>query len=107
MTNREKEEPKDKSVRAHVLRILRERVKDPTLGLDTVAMIPSRPETVAVYQLIDAGYVTNLGYITLAGADYYRRETANPVLTWLRSNWFAVIVAGCTIGVSVWGIVSG
>ena len=39
--------------------------------------------------------------------DYYRRETANQVLTWLRASWFAVIVAGCTIGVSLFGVVSG
>ncbi len=103
----------DKAVRAEMMRLLKERVANPTLVLDVRYPNPrffSPPyslRSVAAAQLLEAGHLNKLGLITLAGMDYYRRETANPVLTWLRSNWFAVIVAGCTIGVSVWGVVGG
>ena len=104
----QKTERMDKAVRAEVLRILRERVKNPTLDWETVVLDPSTAEGVAALQLIRAKYLTpEEGHITLAGTDYYRKQTANPILTWTRANWFAVIVAGCTIGVSVFGIVSG
>ena len=102
----QKPERMDKAVRADMLRLLRERVDDPSSFWSSHMGLP-RAEWVAGNLLQDAGLLTENGWITLAGIDYYRRETANPVLTWLRSNWFAVIVAGCTIGVSVWGIAGG
>ena len=67
----------------------------------------TKAEVAAGFLLRNAELFGEHGLITLAGMDYYRKETANPVLTWLRSNWFGVIVAGCTIGVSIWGIVGG
>ena len=109
----QKTERMDKAVRDEMMGLLKERVANPKLVLDVSYLTPGfvNPphslRTVAAAQLWGAKYVNNLGLITLAGMDYYRRETANPVPTWLRSNWFAVIVAGCTIGVSVWGIVGG
>ena len=102
----QKTERMDKSVRAEVLRILRERVNDPSRGLVFTMGTPDA-ERVAGNLLRNAGLLTEHGSITLAGIDYYRRETTNPILTWLRANWFAVIVAGCTIGVSIFGIASG
>ena len=102
----QKTERMDKEVRAEVLRILRERVNDPSRGLVFTMGMPNA-ERVAGNLLRNAGLLTEHGSITLAGMDYHRQQTANPVLTWLRSNWFAVIVAGCTIGVSIVGIVSG
>ena len=100
----QKTERMDKAVRAEVLRILRERVKNPTLDWETVVLDPSTAEGVAALQLIRAKYLTpEEGHITLAGTDYYRKQTANPILTWILANWFAVIVAGCTIGVSIFG----
>ena len=102
----QKTERMDKAVRAEVLRILRERVNDPTKMWDSVNNTPN-PEYHAGRLLKRAEYFDREGLITIAGMDYYRRETTNPILTWLRSNWFAVIVAGCTIGVSIVGIVSG
>ena len=105
MAGREAER-KDKEVRDTMLAMLRERVADPTKMWRPTGGIP-QIERVAGNILADAGLIAENGLITLAGMDYYRKETANPVLKWLRSNWFAVIVAGCTIGVSVWGIVGG
>ena len=67
----------------------------------------TKEEWIAGDLLKGADCLDENGRITLAGMDYYRKETANPVLTWLRSNWFAVFVAGCTIGIAVWGIVGG
>ena len=85
---------------------LKERVNDPTIyWIGTHGK--KSAELLAGSILTEAGFITRNGMITLAGMDYYRQLTANPVLTWLRSNWFAVIVAGCTIGVSIFGIVSG
>ena len=97
----------DKAVRDEMMRLLRERVNDPTLQMRTEW--GPRPTTceIAAHLLVRADYVSQTGYITLTGMDYYRQETANTVLTWLRANWFAAIVAGCTIGVSTFGIVSG
>ena len=95
-----------KAVRKQMLRLLRERVNDPTKMWDSVNNTPN-PEYHAGRLLKRAEYFDREGLITIAGMDYHRRETANPVLTWLLANWFGVIVAGCTIGVSIWGIVSG
>ena len=103
---RQKTQRMDKVVRDEMMWMLRERVKDPT-----VTVIEPRNDALvlsnAVALLRQAGYLDEQAGITLAGMDYHRQQTANPVLTWLRANWFAVIVAGCTIGVSVFGIVSG
>ena len=102
----QKTEGMDKAVRDEMMRLLRERVNDPTRHWIARNGMPD-DERNAGRLLKDALYMDQSGMITLAGMDYYRQLTANPVLTWLRSNWFAVIVAGCTIGVSVFGIVSG
>ena len=102
----QKTERMDKEVRAEVLRILREQVNDPSRGLVFTMGMPNA-ERVAGNLLRNAGLLTEHGSITLAGMDYFRKETANPIRTWIRANWFAAIVAGCTIGVSVFGIVSG
>ena len=96
----------DKLVRDERMRLLRERVAEPTKFWQARPTTPD-PEFVAGHQLKGARLLAENGTITLAGHDYYSRATANPVLTWLKANWFAVIVAGCTIGVSVWGIVGG
>lgn len=89
-----------------MLGILRERVKDPALLWEYAIGMPDE-SFVAGELLKNDRFLTAEGAITLAGMDYYRRETANRVVTWLGANWFAAIVAGCTIGVSVWGIVGG
>ena len=96
----------DKAVRDEMMRLLEEHVINPTGKWDPVLGTPD-VERAAGFLLTNAGFFDQHGCITLAGMDYYRKETANPVLKWLWSNWFAVIVAGCTIGVSVWGIVGG
>ena len=98
-----------KAVWDEALRLLGERVADPTLRWDDRKLKNGDIENTAGILLQDAGFLRRHHpyRITLAGKDYYRRETANPILTWIRANWFAVIVAGCTIGVSVFGIVSG
>ena len=104
----QKTERMDKKVRADMMGMLRERVENPTLRLDfEVAEMRVDPRLVAIGILVHANFLDRHGRITLAGMDYYRKETTNPILTWIRANWFAVIVAGCTIGVSVFGIVSG
>ena len=102
----QKTERMDKAVRDEMMRLLLERVSDPTDQLESLNNQPEK-EWVAADLLKGAYYLDENGRITLAGMDYHRQQTANPVLTWLRSNWFAVIVAGCTIGVSIVGIVSG
>lgn len=98
----------DKVVRAEMMRMLRERVNNPMREVVDFEYEDGTPQKTATDILLYAGYLQpGFGTITLAGMDYYRRETANPVLTWIGSNWFTAIVAGCTIGVSVWGIVGG
>ena len=104
----QKTEGMDTAVRAEMMRLLRERVRNPTLMWTAPHGRRPTAELRAALILKEAGFLNSQsGAITLAGMDYYRKETTNPVLTWLRSNWFAVIVAGCTIGVSIFGIVSG
>ena len=102
----QKTERMDKAVRDEMMRLLRERVEDPTFERWYSYTDTPEVERSAGIILKDAGLLNENGYITLAGMDYYRKQTANSILTWLRANWFAVIVAGCTIGVSVFGIVS-
>ena len=102
----QKTERMDKKIRDEMMRLLQERVNDPTLHW-TRARVKCDDELFAGQLLKDARYFTDDGRITIAGMDYHRRETAKPILTWIRANWFAVVVAGCTIGVSVFGIVSG
>ena len=89
-----------------MLTILRELSENPDGFWDSHMGLP-HVEWAAGNLLHNAGLLTENGRITLAGMDYYRKETANPLLTWLRANWFAVIVAGCTIGVSAWGVLGG
>ena len=96
----------DKLVRDEMMRLLAERVNDPTLEWFASGSA-SRAENSAGIILQKANLFNEYGMITLAGMDYYRKETASRLLTWLRANGFAVTIAGCTIGVSVWGIVGG
>ena len=103
----QKTERMDKAVRDEMMRLLRERVEDPTFERWYSYTDTPEVERSAGTILKNADLLTEFGLITLAGMDYHRRETANPVLTWLKANWFGAIVAGCTIGVSVWGIVNG
>ncbi len=91
----------DKAVRRQVLRILGERIDDPMLDWETISLEPETWEGVAARQLRQAEYLTSEGYITLAGADYYRRETTH--FRWLRQNWFPVAVAAATIIAMVGG----
>ena len=90
---RQKTERTDKAVRAVMLRILRERVNDPTLHW-LRSRAKSDNELFAGQLLKDAGYFTDDGRITIPGRDYYRRETANPITTWLKANWFRAFLAG-------------
>ena len=77
----------DKEVRDQIMQLLRERVENPTLPLDTfVSNPPHIPRTVAAAQLRDAKYVNGVGLITLAGMDYYRRETMR--CRWVRETGF-------------------
>ena len=106
----QKTESMDKAVRDEMMRLLRRGVENPTELTLSGPYGDQRDrivKSVAAQLLKEVGFIADSTRITLAGMDYYRQETANPVLTWLRSNWFAVIVAGCTIGVSIFGIVSG
>ena len=96
----------NKAVRATMMAMLKERVADPTKRWGPRYELTDI-ELVAGDILAGAKLIDNDGKIALTGMDYYRRETANPILTWILANWFAVIVAGCTIGVSIFGIVSG
>ncbi len=56
-------------------------------------------ELVAGEVLANASLITNDGRITLAGMDYYRRETMR--FRWLQENWFPVFVAGLTAGATL------
>ena len=105
----QKNKGRDKLVWDEMMRLLGERVKNPMLiAWDWEWERDEDTHVKSAYMiLMSAGLVDWEGRITLAGVDYYRRETANPVLTWLKANGFAVTIAGCTIAVSVWGIVSG
>ena len=108
----QKTERMDKAVHCEMMRLLRERVNDPTLEMRIETS--THPDTceIATKLLLRADYVKPLeparskGHITLAGMDYHRKKS-RPIRTWLKANWFAVIVAGCTIGVSIFGIASG
>ena len=92
----------DTLVRKEVLTILRKGTADPSRYWRITAGT-GEVERSAVLLLEEAGYLsTSSKRVTLAGTDYYRRETSNRVLTWLRSQWFAVIIAVCTIAVAVW-----
>ena len=93
-------ESMDKAVRVEMMRLLRERVANPTLVLDVSYLSPGLTNpphslrTVAATQLLDAEYLNRLGLITLAGMDYFRRETTR--FRWARENWFPVFVAVLT-----------
>lgn len=88
-------EAMDKAVRQEVLRLLGDRVKNPTLRLEYPTYNMTAPENQAFQMLTEANYLRDDGRITLAGMDYYRKET-DPLGTWLKANWFAVFVAVLT-----------
>ena len=90
-------ETKKDAVRREILRMLRERVEDPTIGFEHPASEYGEPPYIAYQQLLAAKYIAEGGHITLAGTDYYRKETANRFLTWWGNNWFGAIVAFGTI----------
>ena len=106
-------ESMDKAVRVEMMRLLRERVNDPTLQMRTEWGPHPDTREIAAHLLVRTEYVSHTGYITLAGMDYYRRQTANQITTWLKTNWFAVAVAVATVLAAVcgpffdflWGIV--
>ena len=93
------------AVHREMLRILREGIKDPTTFWRSGGSV-GEVENAAGQMLKDAGLLNEQGRITLLGLSYYRHETANPFLGWLKAHWFAVVVAVATIAVSVWGIVT-
>ncbi|MCY4556564.1 MAG: hypothetical protein OXF79_09370 [Chloroflexi bacterium] len=92
----------DAAVRIAMLELLRQRVNDPRFLWEYHTDMPSE-EFAAGELLKNSGYLNVEGGITLAGIDYYRRETASPVLTWLKANWFAVVVAAATVSAAVCG----
>lgn len=81
-----------KAIRREMMGLLRERIQDPTLPLDLVATPNASNRVVAGRQLMNAGHLDGTGRITLAGMEYYRKQT-RPIWTWILSNWFVVIVA--------------
>ena len=96
-------------IRDESLRLLGERVADPTLLWDDGEPKNGGNEITAGVMLQDAGFLrrTHPYRITLAGMDYYRRETKR--FMWARENWFpvfvAVLTAGATLGtgiITVW-----
>ena len=106
-----------KAVRKQMLRLLRERVNDPTLQMRTEVNSPQNTCEIATMLLVRAGYVTRFGeakatgHITLAGMDYYRRETKR--FRWAQENWFPVAVVFVAVVAAMggpvfdflWGIV--
>ncbi len=92
----------DKAIRAEMMRLLRERVNNPTLHW-LRSRVKSDDELFAGQLLKDAGYFAGDGRITIAGMDYYRRETMQ--FRWARENWFpafvAVLTAGATLGAGI------
>ncbi len=89
-----------------MMRLLREGVRNPTFTVSHLPTNRTAEESQAFRLLFYAGYFAQEGRITLAGMDYYRKETANPVLTWLWANWFAVIVAFMTTAATAFAGVS-
>ena len=91
-------------IRLLMLQVLRERVKDPAYLWEYTIGMPDE-SFVAGELLKNAGYLTEEGAITLAGIDYFERETANPITTWLKANYFpvfvAVLTAGATLGAGI------
>lgn len=95
----------DKILKNEVLRLLKEQIDDPTsfwierhgLGYE---------QYVAGRLLKSAGYLSERGTITLAGIDYYREQTANPVMTWIRANAFPFVIGLCTTATTVTAIVT-
>jgi hypothetical protein len=108
----QKTESMDKAVHCEIMRLLRERVNDPTDPWEWFSGLPQK-EWVAGDLLKGAYYLDENGRITLAGMDYHRQQTAKPIPTWIKSNWFAVAVAVATVLAAVcgpffdflWGIV--
>ena len=92
----------DKLVKDERMRLLRERVAEPTKFWQARPTTPD-PEFVAGHQLKGAGLLFDNGTITLAGMECYRLATANRVTSWLKTNWFAVTVAVATVSAVVCG----
>ena len=94
-------------VRRECLRLLAERYDDPKMIWRETEEGRIGEENVAGLMLIEAGFLAgnDLHRITLAGMDYYRKETANPVVVWLKANWFAVFVAVMTASATIVGAV--
>ena len=94
-----------KAVWDEALRLLGERVADPTLRWDDRKLKNGDIENTAGILLQDAGFLrrTHPYRITLAGMDYHRRETTR--FRWARENWFpvfvAVLTAGATLGTGI------
>ena len=86
----------DAEVREAIVRILEVLVKLPATRWNN-DYGDTEADIAATAMLKHAGYLDDSGRLTLAGADYYRKETANPFLTWWNNNWFGAIVAFCTI----------
>lgn len=95
----------DRRVRKEMMQLLREGTKDPTFTWKRMDPDRDGVETQAGLLLHEAGYFGPESRITLAGMDYYHRQ-AHPVQTWLKSNWFAVIVAVMTTAATVFAGVS-
>ena len=101
MANQETERM-GREVEAEMMRLLRERVADPTKNWDTHLNMPD-DEWAAGNLLKGAGLLFDNGTITLAGMECYRLATANRVTSWLKTNWFAVTVAVATVSAVVCG----
>ena len=101
---RQKPERTHKTVRDEMLRLLRERVHNPTEIWDSSTKKP-HPEYHAGRLLKRAEYFDREGFITIAGMDYYRKET-QPIRTWLRANWFGVIVSIIATAATMFAAVS-
>ena len=85
---RQKTERMRKVIRDESLRLLGERVNDPTLHW--IRARAKDDELFAGQLLKDARYFTDDGRITIAGMDYHRRETTR--FRRARENWFPVTV---------------
>ena len=103
----QKTERMDKSVHCAMMRLLQERVNNPTKIWNWDATTPN-PEYHAGRLLTRADYFDSQSCITIAGMDYHRRETTR--FRRARENWFplsvAVIAFVGTVGQITIGIVN-
>ena len=103
----QKTERMDKAVGDEMMRLLRERVNDPTKAWHTtdrtLSELQQDIEEHAVRLLKSAQYLDTHGWITIPGMDYHRQETKR--FRWLRANAFpvfvAVLTAGATLGAGI------